>query len=113
MLGMAGSVEFKKLIYNAHRSAKKNHDGMILYIDSLFEHYSRLQVIRLDLHYHKGHAIQSYDDISTRYWQAKNDFKHLLNNAKMNSLFDAMVGYIMVVGIRIRKRFPLSCLPVF
>ncbi|WP_404356993.1 inovirus-type Gp2 protein [Methylotuvimicrobium sp. KM1] len=94
ILGMAGSVEFKKLIYNAHRSAKKNHNGMIRYIDSLFEHYSRLQVIRLDLHYHEGHAIQSHSDISTRYWQAKHDLKHLLNNAKMNSLFDPMVGYI-------------------
>lgn len=92
ILEATGSVEFKEFIYKASRNAKKNHDGMIRYIDSLFEHHSRLVVIRLDL-YEDG-PVMSQSDIARKYWQAKYDFKHLLNNAKMNSLFDDMVGYI-------------------
>lgn len=92
ILEVTGSFEFKEFIFNGQRAAKKNHDGMMRYIDSLFEHYSRLVVIRLDL-YEDGPII-SQSDIEKKYWQAKYDFKHLLNNAKMNSLFDARVGYI-------------------
>lgn len=92
LLDVTGSFEFKELIYRAHRTANKNHDGMVRYIDSLFEHYSRLTVIRLDL-YEAG-PILSQSDIEKKYWQAKYDLKHLLNNAKMNNLFAAMVGYI-------------------
>lgn len=94
ILEYTSHAEFKDMIYNAHRASQKNHEGMMRYIDSLFEHYARLVVIRLDLHYHEGHAIISHGDIAKKYWQAKYDFRHLLNNAKMNSLFDDMVGYI-------------------
>ncbi|QPK62896.1 inovirus-type Gp2 protein [Methylomonas sp. LL1] len=92
ILEVTETLEFKELICNAHRTAKKNREGMMRYIDSLFEHYSRLVVIRLDLH--EDRPIMSHNDIEKKYWQAKYDFKRLLNNAKMNSLFDAMVGYI-------------------
>jgi hypothetical protein len=92
ILEVTGTFEFKDLINKAHRTANKNHEGMMRYIDSLFEHYSRLVVIRLDL-YEDG-PIMSLNDIEKKYWQAKYDFKHLLNNAKMNSLFDDKVGYI-------------------
>lgn len=92
ILEVTTSFEFKEFIYKAHRTAKKSYDGMIRYIDSLFEHYSRLVVIRLDL-YEDG-PIMSLNDIEKKYWQAKYDFKHLLNNAKMNGMFDDMVGYI-------------------
>lgn len=90
----ANSVDFKKLIYNANRVAKNNLEGTMRYIDSLFEHYSRLLVVRLDLGYQQGNYIQCHDDREAKYWEAKNDFKHLLNNAKMNSLFDHLVGHI-------------------
>ncbi|ATG88309.1 YagK/YfjJ domain-containing protein [Methylomonas koyamae] len=92
ILDYTSHSEFKELICNVHRASKKNHDGMMRYIDSLFEHYSRLVVIRLDL-YEDG-PIMSQSDIQKKYWQAKHDFRHLLNNARMYSLFDARVGYI-------------------
>ncbi|MBL1265478.1 YagK/YfjJ domain-containing protein [Methylomicrobium sp. RS1] len=92
ILEITGSFEFKKLIDKANRTANKNHEGMMRYIDSLFEHYSRLVVIRLDLY--EDSPIMSQSDIEKKYWQAKYHFKRLLNNAKMNCLFDAMVGYI-------------------
>jgi len=92
LLEITGSFEFKEFIYKAQRTANKNREGMMRYIDSLFEHYSRLVVIRLDL-YEDG-PIMNLNGIEMKYWQAKYDFKHLLNNARMNSLFDDMVGYI-------------------
>lgn len=85
---------FKKLIYNAHRASKKNHDGMLGYIDSLFGHYAQLLVLRLDLSYHQGNYIITDADRTHKYREAKSDFKHLLNNSGMNSLFEHMVGYI-------------------
>jgi len=94
ILEVAQSSEIKELVHKAQRTAKKNHEGMMRYIDSLFEHYSRLQVIRIDLGYNKGNTIQSLSDITHKFWEAKYDFKHLMNNAKMNSLFDPVVGYI-------------------
>lgn len=88
------SVTFKNMIYNANRSSKKNHDGMMRYIDSLFEHYYQLLVIRVDLGYHMHNIISSHADIEHKYWEAKHDFRRFLNNAKMNRLFDHLVGYV-------------------
>lgn len=87
-------IEFKNLIYNTNRTAKKNRDGMMRYIDSLFEHHYQLLVVRVDLGYHLGNIITCQADMATKYWEAKHDFKHLLNNAKINSLFEHMVGYV-------------------
>lgn len=92
LIEVTSSVGFKEFVHQAHRAAKKNHDGMMRYIDSLFEHYARLEVVRLDLH--EDGPIITQSDIGMKYWQAKYDLKHLLNNAKMNSLFAPMVGYI-------------------
>ena len=87
-------TEFKNLIYKAYRTSKKNYDGMMRYIDSLFEHHYQLLVVRVDLGYHLGNIITCQADIATKYWEAKHDFQHLLNNAKANSLFEHVVGYV-------------------
>lgn len=87
-------TEFKSHIYKAYRASKKNHDGMMRYIDSLFEHHYQLLVVRVDLGYHMGNIITCQADIANKYWETKDDFKHLLNNAKMNCLFEHVVGYV-------------------
>ncbi|WP_404356962.1 inovirus-type Gp2 protein [Methylotuvimicrobium sp. KM1] len=87
-----GTMEFEQFVNKAHCSAKKNHAGMIRYIDSLFEHYARLIVIRLDLH--EDSPILCPEDIELKYRQVKKDYQHLQNNAKMNSMFNTMVGHI-------------------
>ncbi|MDO8940618.1 MAG: inovirus-type Gp2 protein [Methylicorpusculum sp.] len=92
ILEVAQSSEIKEIVNKAQRTAKNNQEGMMRYIDSLFNHYSRLVVIRIDLH--EDGPIMNLNDIEKKYWQAKNDFQHLLNNAKKNSLFDAKVGHI-------------------
>lgn len=88
------SGAFKNLIYNANRASKKNHDSLMRYIDSLFEHYYQLLVVRVDLGYRQGNSITCHDDILRKYGEAKHDFQHLQNNAKMNRLFQHMVGYV-------------------
>lgn len=88
------SEAFKKIIYNANHLSKNNHDSMMRYVDSLFDHLSKLLVVRIDLGYHKGNQIISQADIPAKYWQAKSHFKHLLNNTRSNSLFKHLVGYI-------------------
>lgn len=64
------------------------------YIDSLFDNYYQLLVIRVDLGYHQGNHITCQVDVANKYWEAKHDFEHLFNNAKMNSLFEHKVGHI-------------------
>jgi hypothetical protein len=88
------SETFKSVIYNANRASKKNHEGLMRYIDSLFEHYYQLVGVRIDLGYRKGNIIKCHDDILQKYWEAKQDFQRLLNNAKKNRLFQYLVGYV-------------------
>ncbi|OAI16450.1 hypothetical protein A1359_07300 [Methylomonas lenta] len=88
------SAAFRTIIYNANRLSKKNQDGMMHYIDSLFDHYSKLIVVRIDLGYQKGNHIINQADIPKKYWQARSHFKHFLNNTRRNSLFEHLVGNI-------------------
>jgi hypothetical protein len=64
------------------------------YIADLFERYSRLLVIRLDLGYLSGmdNGGKAKEIISLE--QARKDFKKLINNKRHNGIFDNMVGYI-------------------
>ena len=59
------------------------------YLDQMFDHTSKIQVIRLDLGYKKEHARKaSIEDI-------RKDFTHLLNNRRTKpSVFGDMIGYI-------------------
>ncbi|MEP4533515.1 MAG: inovirus-type Gp2 protein [Cyclobacteriaceae bacterium] len=50
----ARSVDFQKLIRRFSRAEKKRTTSLDLYIDALFEKYSRLVVIRVDLAYKAG-----------------------------------------------------------
>lgn len=91
----AQSQGFKNLVYYAHRLLEKNCNGLGMFIDSLFDHYSRLLVIRVDFGYHSGNVIRSESDIISKYLEAKEDRKHFFNNVKSNnSLFEYLVGYV-------------------
>lgn len=54
----------------------KNHQRLCQLIDELFEHYSRLLVIRVDFGYRKGY--------STSQTEIKKDLRRLLNNMRHN-----------------------------
>jgi len=88
------STEFKFRVSEAYRASQKNLESLMEYIDSLFEHYYQLLVVRVDLSYKQGNVITSYADIEAKYREAKQDFQHFWNNAKKNSLFKHKVGHI-------------------
>lgn len=69
------------------RSSNKNYKELTEYVDALFERYSRLLVLRVDLSYSKENSTTTQD-------QAKRDRERLFGNARSNRLFGDMVGHI-------------------
>lgn len=68
---------------------QQNYDSAVKYVDSLFEVYSKLQVLRLDLSYQKEYAQ------TLTVGDAKQDMQHLLNNRRSKpTLFKDCVGHI-------------------
>ena len=59
------------------------------YLDALQEKYSKLCVVRVDLHYKKDEA----NNITLE--KATKDINKLLNNRRNNSTFDDNVGYVL------------------
>jgi len=98
-------TEFRSLIYSAKRLSNKNAAGLVTYIDSLFSRYDRLLVVRVDLSYHIGNTIKTPTDIDTKYQEAKDDFRHFLNNTKSNNLFKDLVGYVWKLEYGAEKGF--------
>jgi hypothetical protein len=83
----AKSKRFESALSSYRRSSNKNYKELNKYVDALFERYSRLLVLRVDLSYSKDHSKTTQD-------QAKRDREHLLKNTRSNKLFNDMVGYI-------------------
>lgn len=71
------------------RNSQRMVESTATYIDDLFDVYSKMQFIRLDLSYTKEHAREaSLEEINQ-------DLTHLLNNRRTKpSIFENMVGYI-------------------
>lgn len=103
----AKSAKFRFRLNSYQRSSNKNHKEVVNYIDALFERYSRLLVLRIDLGYRKqasvvlqaGDKPNSMIDQAKRspmptQIEAKQDREHLFENARSNKLFGNMVGYI-------------------
>lgn len=83
----AKSKQFQSKLKNYQRSGNKNYKELTEYVDALFERYSRLLVLRVDLGYRKEFS-------KTTQAEAKQDREHLLQNTRSNKLFGDMVGYI-------------------
>lgn len=83
----AKSKRFQAKLNSYQRSSNKNYKELTAYVDALFERYSRLLVLRVDLSYSKENS-------KTTQAQAKRDRERLLENARSNKLFGDMVGYI-------------------
>lgn len=74
---------------NESRNSQRMMESTATYIDDLFDIYSKMDFIRLDLSYTKEHAREaSLEDINQ-------DLTHLLNNRRTKpSIFKNMVGHI-------------------
>ena len=92
------SERFLSRLNSYQRSSNKNYKELTEYVDSLFESYSRLLVLRVDLSYSKEYS-------GTEQTQAARDLKHLLGNARSNKMFAAMVGYVWKLEHGAKKGF--------
>lgn len=81
------SKAFQCRLKNYNRSANKNYKELLSYVDSLFERYSRLLVVRVDLSY-----LVRYSNLTQQ--EAGRDRERLFENSRSNKLFANMVGYI-------------------
>ena len=84
----ATSDKFKKRVRRRIYRSKENLQSASAYIDSLFKHYSRLVIIRVDFLYRSGFAHK----VTIK--QAQKDREHFLNNRRNNKLFDHLAGYV-------------------
>jgi hypothetical protein len=80
--------DFLRRIRNLNARATQNIRSAKRYVDGLFERYSKLLVIRIDLSYLKEYASTVTAE------QARQDLQHLLNNRRSNKFFEHWVGYI-------------------
>lgn len=83
----ANSKQFQSRLNNYRRASNKNYKELTGYVNALFERYSRLLVLRVDLSYQKQHS-------KTTQAEAKRDRERLFGNMRSNKLFGDMVGYI-------------------
>lgn len=112
--------EFQSKLNNYQRSSNKNYQELTEYVEALFERYSRLLVLRLDLGYQKQYS-------KTTQVEAKRDRERLFENARSNKLFGDVVGYIWKLehgpdkgfhyhvmlffdGSKVREDITLACL---
>lgn len=82
----AQGSRFKRIIADYQRGPDKNYKGLVEYINELFERYSKLLVIRIDLHYGADicHAVT--------YQKAQEDRERFFNNMRSNALFDHLIS---------------------
>ena len=81
------SKRFLSKLNSYQRSSNKNYKELMEYVDALFERFSRLLVLRVDLSYSKENS-------KTTQAEATRDRERLFENARSNKMFDDMVGYI-------------------
>lgn len=91
------SPDHKLSLRNIRRSESRNQDSVHQYINGLFEHYAKLLVVRLDIHY----GLKVSNEVSLE--QAIEDRDHYLRRVK--SQFDDLVGYIWKLEYGERKGF--------
>lgn len=78
---------FRSKLNSYQRSSNKNYKELIGYVDALFDRYSRLLILRVDLSYKKQYS-------KTTQTEARRDRERLFGNTRSNKLFGDMVGYI-------------------
>jgi hypothetical protein len=82
------SDDFRRRLSARRHNSVRNLKSVSELINALFRRYSRMLVLRVDLGYRKK-ISDEVNEIS-----ANEHRKDLLNNARTNSIFEHMVGYI-------------------
>lgn len=97
----AQSTTHKRQLRNFLRAASKNLKGSLAYVDHLFEHHSRLLVVRVDLSYQK--TFIKNQTISTEMTRVHR--KRLFKRIRAHPLFENCLGYIWKLEYGKRKGF--------
>ena len=108
--GESNSKEFLVRMNSYHRASNKNYRELKSYIDCLFEKYSRLLIVRIDLSYFKGFSQSSPD---RGYSLVRRHRKRLFRNARYNALFKERVGYAWKLEYGAEKGFHYHVLLFF
>ena len=82
------SQEFKERVKQRARKSDDNTHSAIRYVNQLFEVYSRLLMVRVDVSYYKNYFQIVTPEMTRKHRQS------LLNNLGVKSVFKDCVGYI-------------------
>jgi hypothetical protein len=102
---------FKKVVDNHSRAARKNGQSVLRYVRALFEHCSRMRIVRLDLTYQRPYASTS-QHLSTRHERLEDPVtvedvvrhrEQFLNYVRDS--FPSMVGYVWKIEHGVYKSF--------
>lgn len=102
----ASAPEFRRGLNSYHRSANKNFKELLKYERALFDCYSRMLVLRIDLSYRKEFCMVE-QEVALRHR------KRLFDNARSNKLFRHMLGYVTKLEYGAEKGFHFHCIFFF
>lgn len=97
----------KRKVYEREYNSVRNYKSGKVYLDSLFNTYSKLMVFRIDF----GYIAEEREKITQE--QARKDLERFLNNQRGNSLFKYMVGYIWKLEFGARKGLHFHFIIIF
>lgn len=102
------SSQYRYKNYYDSIESNKNYDECINYINGLFDCYSKLVVLRMDLSYRKEIVeSKTFEDL-------RNDIDKMRNNARHNEkLFKGLEGYIFKIEYGLDKRIHAHVLLFF
>lgn len=104
---MLKSSDYKKQVSTFEQGAQKNYRRAKKYIDSLYERYSKLLVVRVDLSYKSSISLKVKAHHLRQHRQA------LYKAINSHSLFSWCVGYILKLEFGMEKGFHYHALFFF
>lgn len=91
----AESASFKEEAKILKKKTRRREKSCLDYIENLYERYSRLAIIRIDLHYHKHEAVSRSIDGISDVERLNRDVATMMNNGRHKpSVFGYKVGHI-------------------
>ncbi|MEX5731987.1 YagK/YfjJ domain-containing protein [Providencia hangzhouensis] len=104
---MLKSPDYKKQVRAFEQGAQKNYRRAQQYIDSLYQRYSKLLVVRVDLSYKSGicHRVKAH--------HLRQHRQALYKAINSNPLFSCCVGYILKLEFGMEKGFHYHALFFF
>lgn len=92
------SPSHKNRLWRNDHESNANYQSYCAYVNDLFECYSRLVVLRLDLSYQQTHVSP------VTFEQTKADVQQLFKNTRHNHLFNGLEGYIGKIEYGLEKQ---------